>query len=121
MRKLIKKILKESNDLQWINDIKSHQDIAQEITDETRIDYDEERVYTPFSLLLSLRHHRSSPTPYSYSLLPNSRTPSLFSIHCREVYGLNDDDDIHDVWERYKKLVRDKVKKRLGSFHLNFF
>ncbi|GAG61230.1 unnamed protein product [marine sediment metagenome] len=34
MRKLIKKILKESDDLEWIKDVKSNQDIAQETAEE---------------------------------------------------------------------------------------
>ena len=100
MRKLIKKILKE-NELQWINDVKSHQDIAQEIADETKIKNG--LLHTPFS-------SRRPPLPLSplFLLLLPSHPPS-FTKYGKEQYGLDNEDDINDIWERYKKLVRDKV------------
>jgi hypothetical protein len=89
--------LNESNDLQWINDVKSHQDIAQDIADKTKIKND--LLHTPFY---------PTPLPPIHLLLPHSLLSS-FTKYGKEQYGLDNEDDINDVWERYKKLVRDKV------------
>jgi hypothetical protein len=97
MRKLIKKILNE-NEWEWINDVKSHQDIAQEIADETKIKN---------GLFLS-----SPYLPYvPFALLPPSSFSSPFSFtkYGKEVYGLDNEDDINDVWERYKKLIKYRI------------
>ena len=69
MRKLIKKILKE-DDWDFVRDIKSNQDIAQEIADETKIKNN--LLHTPFSL--------PSLAPVSLFLfLPSS--PLFFSFY----------------------------------------
>ena len=71
--------------------------VVNQIVSETRMD--EERVYVPF--------------------LPQSLPPSLFlreylsplsfSKHCREVYGLNDN-EVKYVWKEYREIVKDKIK-----------
>ena len=71
--------------------------VVDQIVRETRIDYDEGRIYTPFQ------------KPYSFSLYPFL----LFSFktfyrHCEEVYGLNYDETEY-VWEEYKEIIRDKI------------
>ena len=97
MRKLIKKILRESDGLEWIKDIKSNQDIAQKIADKSEIKNN--KLYTPF-------------TSSSHSLAPlllELPLPSFsFTEYCKEQYGLNDD-DIKDVWDRYKNIIIDKI------------
>jgi len=97
--------LKESDGMEWIQDVKSNQDIAQEIADETKIKND--LLYTPFPPFpfstVPLR------MPYLHFPLFSTRLLSSFTKYYKEQYGLNDEDDINDVWERYKKLVRDKV------------
>ena len=104
MRKLIKKILKE-NELQWINDVKSNQDIAQEIADKTKIKND--LLHTPYS--------PPDPPPFSLFLFPSSSfrcPPFSFRKYGKEQYGLDNEDDINDindVWERYKKLIKYRV------------
>ena len=103
MRKLIKKILKESDDLKWIKDVKSNQDIAQEIADETKIKND--LLYTPFPPFPFSTFPLSIPHP---SLPFSTRLLSSFTKYCEEQYGLSKD-DINDVWKRYKKLVKGKV------------
>ena len=67
--------------------------VVDQLVRETRIDYDEGRLYTPFLSPLSL-------------ILP---PPLLFSQHCKEVYGLNED-EIDYVWRGYKVVIRDKTK-----------
>ena len=63
MRKLIKKILNESSELEWIKNVKSNQDIAQEIADESEIKKDDFNLridYTPPSPVFS------SPPPLPF-------------------------------------------------------
>ena len=96
----IEKSLNESDELEWIKDIKSNQDIAQEIANETEIKNN--KIYSPFF-----------PSPLSLSFsYSSSLYSSLFSFftYCEEQYGLSED-DINDVWNRYKKLTNDKVNK----------
>ena len=85
--------LKESNDLQWIKNVKSNQDIAQEIADETKIK--DNRLYHP-------------PFLPSLHLLATPQSHPLFRKYCKVEYGL-DKEDANDVWKRYKKLLKNKV------------
>ena len=111
MRKLIKKILNESSELEWIKDVKTNQDIAQEIADESEIKKDDfnlngtpiipSRLYTPFTPFSSLHLSLSSYTSSSSSF-------HLFTEYCKEQYGLSKG-DIDDVWERYKDIIKDEV------------
>ena len=75
--------------------------VIDQIVNETIIDYDEGRVCTPFSPRSS--YH---PPLFSSSLL------FTLSIHCREVYGLNED-EIEYVWNEYKKIIKDKINNGL--------
>ena len=71
--------------------------VVDQIVRETRIDYDEGRLYTPFTL-----------SPILNLLFTPLHLPSyLFSQHCKEVYGLNED-EIDYVWRGYKVVIRDK-------------
>jgi len=89
--------INESDELDWINDIKTNQDIAQEIADESEIKNG--RLFPPFSLLFTF-------FPLLFSL--SSLSPSLFTEYCKEQYGL-DKEDANDVWDRYGKLIKDKI------------
>jgi len=91
------KNLKEQDDLQWIKNVKSNQDIAQEIADESEIKNG--RLYTPYFLSLS-----PLPPPHLSRFSPISS----FKRYCKERYGLNDD-EIKDVWNRYKDIITDKI------------
>jgi hypothetical protein len=78
--------------------------VVEQIVSETEVDNDEGRVYTPFSSSLGFLFVSTSP------LFLHSSTPPLssFSKHCREVYGLNED-EVSYVWEEYKKIIKDKI------------
>ena len=99
MRKLIKKILKE-DDWDFVRDVKSNQDIAQEIADETKIK--DNRLYLPYlpsSFLLLL-----PPTSLRFHLSPLS-PPTFFTRYCKVEYGL-DKKDANDVWKRYEDIIK---------------
>ena len=74
--------------------------VVGQLVRETRMDYDEGRIYTPFQ------------KPFSFSLFPPSHfllfSFNTFYRHCEEVYGLNYDETEY-VWEEYKENIRDKV------------
>ncbi len=74
--------------------------VVGQLVRETRMDYDEGRIYTPFQ------------KPFSFSLFPPSHfllfSFNTFYRHCEEVYGLNYDETEY-VWEEYKEIIRDKV------------
>ena len=68
--------------------------VVDQLVRETRIDYDEGWLYTPFSSLPS----------YISLFLP----PHYFSHHCNNVYGLNKH-EIEYVWNEYRKIIKDKI------------
>ena len=119
MRKLIKKILKE-NELQWIRDVKSHQDIAQEIADETKIKRDLLHVDPEKDYELLHTHFRLFGPAFSFFFYTSPEPFFSFINHVVLQYGLDNEDDIDDVWERYKKLVRDKVNNLNESYELQW-
>lgn len=96
MRKLIKKILKE-DDWDFVRDVKSNQDIAQEIADETKIK--DNRLYLPYlPFSISSSPQPLSPTFYLFS-------PTFFRKYCKVEYGL-DKKDANDVWKRYEDIIK---------------
>jgi hypothetical protein len=74
--------------------------VLDQIVSETEIDHEWGRLYTPFFPL-----HSISPTFF----LSHS---TYFSDHCKNVYGLNED-EIKYVWEEYVQIFRDKINNGL--------
>ena len=66
--------------------------VVEQIVRETRIDYGEEIIVSPFH-------------PFTLSHPP-------FSDHCRDVYGLKGQ-EIKYVWKEYKQAIKDKVNNGL--------
>lgn len=100
-------IREEMDDMSWISDVKSNQDIAQEIANETEIKNN--RIYSPFFPYSYLPFH----LPLFLSL---PHLAPLFFTYCKEQYGLSED-DIDDVWERYKKIIK-VLNSNINRFRL---
>lgn len=81
----------ESNDMGWINDIKSNKDIAEELFNQTVITKDKGIVKLPFTWS---------------SIHPKKQ---YFDLSIRKKYG--EDKDSDDIWERYKVLVNNRLKE----------
>jgi len=77
--------------------------VLDQILSETTIDYGKERLYTPFSPH-PLYPNSSFHKPHNTSHLHHR----LLRRHCREVYGLNDD-EVNYVWNEYKNIIKDKL------------
>ena len=71
--------------------------VVDQIVSETRIDYDKEKLHTPF------------PDPLVSSSIYYIYPSSYFSHHCKEVYGLNDD-EVNYVWDEYRNIIKDKIE-----------
>ena len=84
-------------------DYKFLKKVLDQIVSETRIDYDNERVYVPFYFAHTQWLHLDSV------LSSTPRINYLFSKHCEEVYGLNHD-EVDYVWEEYKDIIKDKIE-----------
>ncbi len=80
--------------------------IINDLVRDTKIDYDQERIYFPH-LTLS---HPPPPFPYSLNLLHLSPLSS-FSKYCKENYGLTKE-EIDYVWDQYRSIIKDKISKR---------
>ncbi len=79
--------------------------VIDQIVSETRIDYNElsPTLYTPFPY---------PPLIISFSTFPPRFLFSSFTNHCRDVYGLNND-EVRYVWDEYIKIIRDKINNGL--------
>jgi len=84
--------------------------VIDQIVSETSLDYNEKKIYYPFSFYpLSLLHHTILHSPSLYS---------SFFEHCKNVYGLNGkyndiyDNEVDYVWDEYKKIIYDKIKTK---------
>ena len=88
--------------------------VVDQIMSETTIDYEEEKVYTPFSvplssyssLLFNLPRHEGDRWVYLSNDFP------IFVWHCKNVYGLNKS-EIDYVWKEYKEIIKDKIENAL--------
>ncbi len=78
--------------------------VVDQIVSETEIDYDKEEVYfllfIPFSVF-------SLYSSFDLRLSPSRSR--VFSKHCKDVYGLNEQ-EIEYVWRVYSDDIRYKIK-----------
>jgi len=63
----------------------------------TKIDYDEGRIYAPFS-----------PFPFLSSLLSYFSSTSSFSKYCKNTFGLTEE-EIKYVWNQYRSIIKNKI------------
>jgi hypothetical protein len=87
--------------------------VLDQIVSETEIDYGRKVIETPFLLISSSRSYLCSfsssySLPLSFFPLFHSTCFSSFLKHCKEVYGLNEQ-EIEYVWEEYKQIIIDKI------------
>ena len=81
--------------------------VVDQIVSETRIDYSMEEIEFPFFVFSSLSPASSFVLLLSPLLSLSSLFPR-FSKHCRDVYGLNEEETEY-VWEEYIKIIKDKI------------
>ena len=74
--------------------------VLDQIVRETTIDYGYDNIYTHFNTPI--------PLPFNYFFSDFIPFIPSFIEHCREVYGLNDD-EVDYVWREYKKIIKDKI------------
>ena len=85
--------------------------VIDQLVSETRIDYDRRVIESPFFSLILVSSFLHLPSFRSSLLLP-SFTFLSFSDHCKDVYGLNDD-EIEYVWKEYRETIIDKINNGL--------
>ena len=73
--------------------------VLNQLVRETEIDYDRRVIEAPF-------FHRSYPL-----ILVRFFPSSSFFYHCRDVYGLNDD-EVEYLWEEYENIIKDKIETK---------
>ncbi len=81
--------------------------VLDQIVNETRIDYENERVYTPF-----LPHSLFSSSFFLRFGLYSRPYPTPVEVydHCKNVYGLTRK-EIKYVWQNYVIIIKDKIEK----------
>ena len=75
--------------------------VIDQIVRETKLDYDEKKISFPF-------YHPSSPTTLFLPLHPFSPPSPSFSGHCKDIYGLNEE-EIKYVWNEYREIIYNKI------------
>ena len=88
-------------------DYKFLKKVLDQILSETRIDYSMEEIQFPFSTSSFSPLVLSSSSIFSFFSL--SPLPFLFTKHCEDVYGLNEEETEY-VWNNYRQIVKDKVR-----------
>ncbi len=85
--------------------------IINDLVRDTRIDYDKERIYFPFSHFPPLPPHLTPLSPLDPIPLLSiyDHSPNYFSIYCRDSFGLTKD-EIDYVWNEYKKIIKEKIR-----------
>ena len=79
--------------------------VVDQIVRETEIDYGIGEIQFPFRpVTSSLLAFTIDPSP-----LFSSFFSFFFSSHCKNVYGLNEQ-EIEYVWNNYREIVKDKLK-----------
>ena len=74
--------------------------VVNQIVYETRIDYGMEEIQFPFSELSVLLFLSFSSRSFIFR---------LFTDHCRDVYGLNEEETMY-VWKEYREIIKDKIE-----------
>ena len=87
--------------------------VLDQIVSETKIDYDQGIIHFPFPLHFSVPSLSSSFSSSFDLFFPPFLSlqwfPRFFFKHCRDVYGLNDD-EVDYLWKEYRKIIKDKLK-----------
>ena len=78
--------------------------VVDQIVSETTIDYENDRIFTPFSPFYFISSFLSDVKDWNTSPLLHR----LLRRHCKEVYGLNND-EVDYVWNEYKNIIKDKI------------
>ena len=77
--------------------------VLDQIVSETEIDYDKKEIYLPFFHSLFSFYHL-------FLFLSTISLPGSFYKHCKNIYGLNDD-EVDYVWEEYRNIIKDEIEK----------
>ena len=81
--------------------------VVDQIVSETEIDYVNGSIYFPF--ILDTSYFGQMSTIKLMMFYTMSKFISPFINHCRDIYGLNDE-EIFYVSDKYKKIINDKLK-----------
>ncbi len=76
--------------------------VIDQIFSETRIDFDEKKISFPF-------YHSSHRPTLHLPLHPFSPPSPSFSGHCKDIYGLNEE-EIKYVWNEYREIIYNKIE-----------
>ena len=85
--------------------------VLDQLVSETSVDFNltQDRWVSIFTPMVSYPIFSSQPTEQPFTKLFHY---PMFETHCKEVYGLNDD-EIEYVWKEYKQIIKDKIDNGL--------
>ncbi len=119
MRKLIKKILKESDDLDWIRDVKTNDTIAKEIYDKLnwikRPNVTTDYVTNPWYKHIPFAVRKKTQGDSKLPIISPSSFHKGFKEYLGENYGLFDMSDIRKVYNKIKELMGDKIHRNINE------
>ena len=84
--------------------------IIKDLVRGTRIDYEKDRIYFPFSHFPPHPPHLTPLSPLSdIRLFIYDLSPIYFSDYCKNIFGLTED-EIEYVWDQYRNIIKDKIR-----------
>ena len=85
--------------------------VVDQIVRETEIDYVNGSIYFPFLLDTSYFGQMGTTNLIPFLNLRKTKYYIPFINHCRDIYGLNDEEILY-VSDKYKKIINDKLKEQ---------
>ncbi len=85
--------------------------VADRLVKETRIDFTKGKLYAPFYLL----HFPKFGSPCNIPLCSFINNPFFihsFKEHCKEVYGLNNNEEFNYMWNEYGNIIKAKMNNK---------
>jgi hypothetical protein len=86
--------------------------VVEQIVSESRVDYEEERIYVPFTSPFYFPLFRTITDPPRLRRSTPIFIPSHFTNHCKSIYTLKDVQEIEYVWGKYGDIINKMLKSK---------
>ena len=83
--------------------------VVEFLVKDTKVDYDNRKLFFPFTYTRSLRQNSNNLTSFHKLLFDTYIPMDYFVEYIEEIYGITSTDEIEYVWEKYKVIMNNIV------------